>query len=67
MNPYTKTACQLCACTLSLGVGSAVHAERPNIVIILTDDLGQKRNLALDHPDKVDALRQRLTAISETE
>ena len=40
MTPYTKTACQLCACTLSLGVGSAVHAERPNIVIILTDDLG---------------------------
>jgi len=38
--PYKKTACQLFACALFLCVGPAVHAERPNLVIILTDDLG---------------------------
>ena len=41
--------------------GSA-EAKRPNVLLILADDLSEKKNLAAERPDKVKELRARYDA-----
>ena len=48
------------SCVLTLGLARA--ADKPNIVFILADDLGEKRNLATLQPEKTAELHAQLLA-----
>ncbi len=52
----------LVACLFAAASCSARAAEKPNILIILAEDISEQNNVAADHPDVVRSMMKKMHA-----